>query len=90
MGGRVEVMERGNGACIRIPTAACLADALPCAPCLSLPGRSLLDINDLTLRVPSSGATLVSHLTLSITPGHSLLIMGPSGAGKTSILRWVV
>ncbi|KAI7843346.1 hypothetical protein COHA_003043 [Chlorella ohadii] len=52
-------------------------------------GRSLLDIRDLTLRVPSSGATLVQDLTLSVTPGHSLLIMGPSGAGKTSILRTV-
>ncbi|EFN54030.1 hypothetical protein CHLNCDRAFT_31925, partial [Chlorella variabilis] len=52
-------------------------------------GRSLLDIRSLTLQVPSSGATLVSDLTLSVTPGHSLLIMGPSGAGKTSILRTV-
>ncbi|KAL4440466.1 hypothetical protein ABPG75_003467 [Micractinium tetrahymenae] len=52
-------------------------------------GRSLLDIQDLTLRVPSSGTTLVSGLTLSVTPGQSLLIMGPSGAGKTSILRTV-
>ncbi len=32
-------------------------------------GRSLLDIRDLTLRVPSSGATLVQDLTLSVTPG---------------------
>ncbi|KAL4419364.1 hypothetical protein ABPG77_001591 [Micractinium sp. CCAP 211/92] len=52
-------------------------------------GRSLLDIRDLTLRVPSSGTTLVSDLSLSVTPGQSLLIMGPSGAGKTSILRTV-
>ncbi|PSC71914.1 ABC transporter D family member chloroplastic [Micractinium conductrix] len=52
-------------------------------------GRSLLDIQDLTLRVPSSGATLVSNLNLSVVPGQSLLIMGPSGAGKTSILRTV-
>ncbi|KAI3431377.1 hypothetical protein D9Q98_004431 [Chlorella vulgaris] len=52
-------------------------------------GRSLLDIQHLTLQVPSSGATLVSDLTLSITPGHSVLIMGPSGAGKTSLLRTV-
>lgn len=52
-------------------------------------GRSLLDIHDLTLRVPNSGMTLVSSLNLSITPGQSLLIMGPSGAGKTSILRTV-
>lgn len=50
-------------------------------------GRSLLDIRGLTLRVPSSGVTLVDGLTLSVIPGQSLLIMGPSGAGKTSILR---
>lgn len=33
-------------------------------------GRSLLDIRELTLRVPSSGATLVQDLTLSVTPGE--------------------
>lgn len=47
----------------------------------------MLDIQGLCLRVPSSGTTLVSDLSLSVVPGHSLLIMGPSGAGKTSILR---
>jgi energy-coupling factor transporter ATP-binding protein EcfA2 len=39
--------------------------------------------------VPNSGATLVSGLELSVAAGESLLIMGPSGAGKTSILRTV-
>lgn len=70
--------------------SACLPACLPAPPPLPpLAGRSLLDIRSLTLQVPSSGATLVSDLTLSVTPGHSLLIMGPSGAGKTSILRTV-
>lgn len=65
----------------------CLTRAHPHRMHASPAGRSLLDIRGLTLRVPSSGVTLVDSLTLSVTPGQSLLIMGPSGAGKTSILR---
>lgn len=33
------------------------------------------------------GRLLVSSLTLSVKPGESLAIMGPSGAGKTTLVR---
>ena len=49
----------------------------------------LLNLNDLNLTVPGNGTTLVRDLNLQIDPGQSLLIMGPSGAGKTSLLRTV-
>ncbi len=52
-----------------------------------LPGGALLAIKDLSLRVPATGASLVEALTLSVGPRERLLVMGPSGAGKTSLLR---
>lgn len=49
------------------PSACLLMLGSPSHPA----GRSLLDIRDLTLRVPSSGATLVQDLSLSVTPGEA-------------------
>ena len=50
---------------------------------------SLLTLTSLTLTLPSTGATLIRNLSLEVNPTQSLLIMGPSGAGKTSLLRTV-
>jgi ABC-type uncharacterized transport system fused permease/ATPase subunit len=52
---------------------------------------ALLSVRGVTLYPPgppaSRGAPLVRGLTFDVRPGGSLLIVGPSGAGKTSILR---
>ena len=52
-----------------------------------------LTLRDLTVRVPGAvGASkppLVSNLNLTVGANRSVLIMGPSGAGKTSLLRAV-
>ncbi|KAJ7548280.1 hypothetical protein O6H91_07G005600 [Diphasiastrum complanatum] len=47
----------------------------------------LLKIDNLTLQTPQYTATLVKNLSLVVNEGEHLLIMGPSGAGKTSLLR---
>lgn len=39
--------------------------------------------------MPSTAAVLCTDLNLTVRKGHSLLIMGPSGAGKTTILRTI-
>jgi len=40
-----------------------------------------------TVRTPHQGRILVKDLSLSVGPGEGLLIVGPSGGGKSSILR---
>jgi ATP-binding cassette subfamily D (ALD) protein 4 len=47
----------------------------------------LLEVEGLTVRVPGEGRTLVTALSLTLRPGESLLVTGPSSAGKTSLLR---
>ncbi|KAK9808588.1 hypothetical protein WJX72_000137 [[Myrmecia] bisecta] len=47
----------------------------------------LLEMDNVTLRTPNGATTLVEGLSLQVAEGNSLLIVGSSGAGKTSILR---
>ncbi|KAJ2162647.1 hypothetical protein GGF46_000520 [Coemansia sp. RSA 552] len=49
-------------------------------------GSTRIVARDLTVAVPG-GPTLVSGLNLDIGVGDSLLITGPNGSGKTSVLR---
>lgn len=46
-----------------------------------------LSIEQLTLTTPDDRRTLVRDLSLEIEDGEALLIVGDSGAGKTSLLR---
>ncbi|GIL71843.1 hypothetical protein Vretifemale_2313 [Volvox reticuliferus] len=52
-------------------------------------GPPLLRVRDLTVVTPRGGNLLLRDLNLEVSPGSSLLVMGPSGAGKTSLLRAV-
>lgn len=47
----------------------------------------LLHLQGVTLLTPNGATTLVQGLDLQIKQGDSLLLMGPSGTGKTSLLR---
>jgi vitamin B12/bleomycin/antimicrobial peptide transport system ATP-binding/permease protein len=42
---------------------------------------------NVTLQTPNYEQTIVENLSLSVQPGEGLLIVGPSGRGKSSILR---
>lgn len=48
-----------------------------------------LRLIDLTVRTPDQGKTLTHGLNLLLPRGKSLLIMGESGAGKSSLLRTI-
>lgn len=46
-----------------------------------------LALKNVTLMTPNYERTLVKELSLIVEPGKNLLIVGPSGSGKSSVLR---
>jgi putative ATP-binding cassette transporter len=51
--------------------------------------RKNISLTNVTLMTPNLERTLVKNVTLSIKPGDGLLIVGPSGGGKSSLLRGI-
>ncbi len=48
-----------------------------------------LQLKDLTIQTPDQEKTLTRGLNFTLPPGKSVLIMGESGAGKSSLLRTI-
>jgi putative ATP-binding cassette transporter len=48
-----------------------------------------LRLTDLTVQTPNRERTLTRDLTFTLPPGQSVLIMGESGAGKSSLMRTI-
>jgi putative ATP-binding cassette transporter len=46
-----------------------------------------LSFENVTLKTPDGERTLIQDLTCSVQPGEGLMIVGPSGLGKSSLLR---
>jgi len=46
-----------------------------------------LQVNRLGVSVADSGRELLTEITLSVKPGEFVCILGPSGAGKTTLVR---
>jgi vitamin B12/bleomycin/antimicrobial peptide transport system ATP-binding/permease protein len=56
----------------------------------SVEGVSGLTLDQLTLQTPGAERVLVRDLSLVVEPGRSLMVVGASGCGKSSLLRAIV
>jgi putative ATP-binding cassette transporter len=61
-------------------------DAARALPTVQLEEGDGLEVRDLTVRLPDD-RVLVDDLDLSLAAGGSMLVTGPSGGGKTTLLR---
>ena len=52
-------------------------------------GFLTLKLTDLTVKTPGGEKTLTRNLNFTLPPGKSVLIMGASGTGKSSLLRTI-
>ena len=84
-------LQRAAGATERLVDLINAVDPIqdPARPVLlPTPLRGEIVFSDVTFRYPARpGVNALSHLNLSIKPGETVALVGPSGAGKTTIFQ---
>jgi ATP-binding cassette subfamily C protein len=73
----------------RLSEALTRAAARPATTALPKPERSL-DVQQVTVVAPGGTAPIVAGVRFSLKSGEAVSIIGPSGAGKTSLVRTLV
>ncbi len=80
------VISRARQARLRL--AGLLATAPPLPPRTDLPRpKALVEVQGLTLAPPGAAVPVLRHVSFTLPPGQALGVIGPSGAGKTSLAR---
>jgi ATP-binding cassette subfamily C exporter for protease/lipase len=54
------------------------------------PPKGVLHVDNLSARAPGAKAIVLSNITFSLKQGMCLVVMGPSGSGKSSLARMLV
>jgi ATP-binding cassette, subfamily C, type I secretion system permease/ATPase len=73
----------------RLSDALARAEPKPAATALPKPSRSL-EIENVTVVAPGATRPIVANVRFGLKAGEALGVIGPSGAGKTSLVRTLV
>lgn len=87
-------LQRAAGATERLGELLATEDSLadPAAPVpLPRPVRGQIDLSGVSFRYPSRpDVSALDDVTLSIRPGETVALVGPSGAGKTTVVQLIL
>jgi ATP-binding cassette subfamily B protein len=61
------------------------ADPLPVPPKLA----GAVDLVDVSFRYPGTDTPALSDITLSVSPGETVALVGPTGAGKSTVVKLI-
>jgi ATP-binding cassette, subfamily B, multidrug efflux pump len=63
--------------------------APPAQAVRSLPGRASVMLRDVTFQYPGAADPVVRNISLSVSPGRTLGLIGSTGAGKTTLISLI-
>jgi putative ABC transport system ATP-binding protein len=50
---------------------------------------TLVRLSNVSKAYDSDGAPALAHVTMDVSPGESVAVMGPSGSGKSTLLNLI-